>query len=204
MSEKDELFETELLMKSYNLSLDFKILNLQKKVSLFHEIWFDGLRRNTYFMGGIPMSFQFLSFDLLTGEDLNLQIDEKVPSDEEKGWVPAYKYHMILPGTQTVVGVIDLRIGYQESLYYGGNIGYTVYEDYRGHHFAGKACLLLKQVAIAHNMKKLIITCNPENIPSRKTCEYVGAQFIEIVDLPPYNDMYQRGERQVCIYQWDY
>jgi predicted acetyltransferase len=158
----------------------------------------------TFLREGFPMDFQFLNFDHLYGEELELQIEEKVPADEVKGWVPAYKYQMIWPGTQTVVGVIDLRIGYQESLYYGGNIGYTVYEGYRGQHFAGKACRLLKQVAMAHRMNKLIITCNPENIPSRKTCEYVGAQLIEIVDLPPHNDMYQRGERQVCVYQWDF
>ena len=150
------------------------------------------------------MGFRFLDFDTLSGRGISLELSEKVPGDEEKGWVPAYKYHMVLPGTETIVGEIDLRIGYQESLYYGGHIGYTVYEGYRGHHFAGKACLLIKQVALAHGMKKLIITCNPENIPSRKTCEYVGAKLVEIVDLPPHNDMYKRGERQVCIYQWEY
>ncbi|MNY80412.1 hypothetical protein D3C86_2214330 [compost metagenome] len=51
-------------------------------------------------------------------------------------------------------------------------------------------------------MEKIIITCNPDNEPSRKTCEYIGANLIEIVDLPPHDDMYQEGERQKCIYEW--
>jgi tagatose 1,6-diphosphate aldolase len=57
-------------------------------------------------------------------------------------------------------------------------------------------------VAQAHEMEKLIITCNPDNIASRKTCEYVGANLLEIVDVPEYNDMYQRGEKEKCIYEW--
>lgn len=148
------------------------------------------------------MSFQFLEFNRLSGRDIDLIIDEKVPADEAKSWVPAYKYNIVLHDTTTIVGNIDLRIGYQESLYYGGHIGYTVFEEYRGNHFAGKACFLLKQVASVHGMRKVFITCNPDNYPSRKTCEYVGAVLREIVNLPPDNDMFQRGERQKCIYEW--
>lgn len=51
-------------------------------------------------------------------------------------------------------------------------------------------------------MENIIITCNPDNIPSKKTCEYVGAKLNAIVDLPPHNDMYIEGERQKCIYEW--
>jgi tagatose 1,6-diphosphate aldolase len=52
-------------------------------------------------------------------------------------------------------------------------------------------------------MKKVIISCNPNNIPSRRTCEKVGASLKNIVDLPTDNDLYQRGERQTCIYEWE-
>lgn len=51
-------------------------------------------------------------------------------------------------------------------------------------------------------MNTLIITCNPDNFPSRKTCEKTGLKLKEIVDLPIYNEMYQDGERQKCIYEW--
>ena len=51
-------------------------------------------------------------------------------------------------------------------------------------------------------MNKLIITCNPENYPSRKTCEKAGLKLKDIVELPPYNDLYLDGERQECIYEW--
>jgi hypothetical protein len=42
----------------------------------------------------------------------------------------------------------------------------------------------------------LWITCNPDNWPSRKTCEYLGATLVEVVDLPKESALYQRGERQ--------
>lgn len=148
------------------------------------------------------MGVHFKSFDRVRGKEIDLLINEWDPGDLEKGWVPAYKYGIVRAGTEQQLGTIDFRVGYQESLYYGGHIGYSVDEAFRGRHFAGKACLLLRQVALAHEMTKIYITCNPENFPSRKTCEYVGAKLREVVDLPKYNDMYQRGERKVCVYEW--
>jgi predicted acetyltransferase len=85
---------------------------------------------------------------------------------------------------------------------YGGQIGYGVHESFRGNHYAAKACLLLKSVAKQYGMDVLWITCNPDNWPSRKTCESIGATLVEIVNVPENNDMYQRGEKQKCRYRW--
>jgi len=52
-------------------------------------------------------------------------------------------------------------------------------------------------------MEYMFITCNPDNIPSRRTCEKLGLLLQEIVDLPEDNDMYKEGERQKCIYYWE-
>jgi predicted acetyltransferase len=46
------------------------------------------------------------------------------------------------------------------------------------------------------------ITCNPENVASRRTCELAGGQLIDIVDLPPETDMFKEGERQKCRYRF--
>ena len=97
--------------------------------------------------------------------------------------------------------IISIRIGYNDSLYYVGHIGYEIKESYRGNNYASKACKIIKQVAIAHGMDSLIITCIPDNVPSRKTCDKAGLKLIEIVDLPPYNEMYQNGI-QMCRYKW--
>ena len=149
------------------------------------------------------MTFRFLDdFDYIPGYEVALLIDRHVPADPAKGWVPAYKYHVVLHDSSTIVGRIDLRIGDQESLYYAGHIGFGIHEAYRGRHFAAKACQLLKPLALAHEMTPLSITCSPTNEPSRKTCEYIGATLKSIVTLPAHHGLFQCGERQVYVYEW--
>lgn len=50
-------------------------------------------------------------------------------------------------------------------------------------------------------MKELWMTCSPDNLASRCTCELLGAVFVETVDLPEDIDMYREGERQKCRYR---
>ncbi|WP_313584018.1 GNAT family N-acetyltransferase [Lacrimispora sp.] len=146
--------------------------------------------------------FEFKDFDYLTDGEIDLKIEEKAPPNDEKGYVPAYKYKITLHKSDDSIGAIDIRFGNNENLYYGGHIGYMIKEGYRGNSYASKACKIIKNVAIAHGMNRLIITCNPDNFPSRKTCEKAGLKLKEIVNLPPYNEMYESGERQKCIYEW--
>jgi len=141
----------------------------------------------------------FLDTDFLKSDELFLKLDHTVEGRED--WLPAYHFQICLPDGRQA-GECDLRVGHSEGVYYGGNIGYRVYEPYRGRHYAGKACLLLFGLARRHGLAYLYITCNPENIPSRKTCEYAGGVLEGIVDLPAGNDMYLRGERQKCIYKF--
>ncbi len=140
--------------------------------------------------------------DRLKGKKIYLELEKAVPGDAEKNWAPAYFFHICAPdGTR--MGGCDLRIGHNENLYYGGNIGYHILPEYRGHHYAAQACRLLFQLARRHHLEYVIITCNPDNLPSRKTCESLGGTLEEIADLPCYNDMYQNGERQKCIFRFD-
>ncbi|WP_238885497.1 GNAT family N-acetyltransferase [Clostridium sp. YIM B02551] len=136
--------------------------------------------------------FEFKNFDYLTDGEIDLIIENKIPANEEKGYVPTYKYIITLHNSKYSIGKIDLRIGNNENSYYGGNIGYEIYEDYRGNGYASKACAIIKQVATSHGMNKLI-----------RTCEKAGLSLKEIVDLPSYNEMYQKGERQKCIFEWN-
>lgn len=147
--------------------------------------------------------FKFKDFDYLTDGVIDLKIKEKVSPNLEKGYVPTYKYIITQHGLDKSIGTINLRVGMSDHLYYVGNIGYGVDEPFRGNHYASRACHLIKDVALAHDMNKVIITCNPDNVPSRKTCEKVGLTLLEIVDIPPHINLYQLGERQKCIYEWN-
>lgn len=147
--------------------------------------------------------FAFKDFDYLTDGEIDLRISKKAEPNQEKGYVPAYIYNIVLYGKEEPIGVIDLRVGNNRNTYYGGNIGYAIDKQHRGNGYAAKACRVIKQVALAHGMQKIIITCNPDNIASRKTCDILGAVLVEIVDLPPGNEMYRLGARKKCRYEWD-
>ncbi len=145
----------------------------------------------------------FLDPGKLIDDDLELVLVKKVPANEKKGYFPMYEFDMVNTITGERMWEINLRIGYNENIQYGGHIGYGVDEKFRGHHYAARSVKLLFQLAKKHGLNPMLITCNPENIASRKACECAGGALIEILDLPEHNDQYQRGERQKCIYKFD-
>lgn len=143
----------------------------------------------------------FLDTAFLKNDEIQLLLEKTVDGDETRNWVPAYHFAISSP-SGAKMGKCDLRIGYNDNLYYGGHIGYTVFPEYRGNHYAGKACLLLFQLAQKHNMEYLYITCNPDNYASRKTCEFAGGKLLKIAELPEGNDMRDNGEFEKCIYKF--
>lgn len=144
----------------------------------------------------------FLNTDFLCDGEIRLALERTADGDPVKKWVPAYHFHICdMQGNK--MGKCDLRIGHNELLYYGGNIGYSVDEPYRGHHYAGKACKLLFELARRHELGYVIITCAPENVASYKTCEYAGGVLLETAELPPENNMRQEGKTHVRIYRFD-
>ena len=144
----------------------------------------------------------FLNTDHLNDGEIRLVLEKAALGDPEKGWVPAYHF-AICDLTGQKMGVCDLRLGHNEKLYYGGNIGYRVEAPYRGHHYAAKACELLFKLAGEHEMEYVIIICNLDNIPSKKTCEYLSGTLLEIAELPPDNDMREIGETHKCIFRFE-
>ena len=143
----------------------------------------------------------FFDTGFLHNDEIRLQLLKTTDEDPIRKWVPAYHF-AICRSDGTQMGLCDLRIGHNDNLYYGGNIGYEIYPEYRGHHYAGKACKLLFHLAKKHELEYVIITCNPENTASARTCEYAGGELLEIAELPPENDMREKGETHKCIYKF--
>jgi tagatose 1,6-diphosphate aldolase len=149
-------------------------------------------------------SFRFLDPGELRDDDIILQLVATQPADPMKGWVPYYVFHILSASTGRRAGEIHLRVGDTEHMrLYGGHVAYGIRPEYRGNHFAGRALRLLIPLARRHGLSELWITCNPENAASRRTCEFAGAELIEIVELPPHVDMYREGERHKCRYRLD-
>jgi tagatose 1,6-diphosphate aldolase len=144
----------------------------------------------------------FYDISDLKTKEICLQLEKTCEAQPEKKWLPAYYFDIcFLDGTK--IGKCDLRIGHNEKTYIGGNIGYSIDEPYRGHHYAAKACELLFKQARKHDLDYLIITCDPTNAASSKTCELAGGKFIEKTDIPEDNEMYAEGKREVFIYRFD-
>ena len=163
-----------------------------------------GVRFKTYRdqVRSIPDQPTFLDTGDLKSDELILKVERLTEAEPEKNWVPAYHFAICLPDG-TKAGICDLRIGHNDKLYVGGNIGYEIYEPYRGHHYAAKACELLFKQARKHNLDYVIITCVPTNDASARTCELAGGTYLETVDIPEDTEMYAEGKRQVKVYRFE-
>jgi tagatose 1,6-diphosphate aldolase len=141
----------------------------------------------------------------LIDEELELLLVETYAGNPEMGYAPAYKFKMTLQGRwRKEVGRVQLRLGNTERIVmYIGHFGYRVYPKYQGNRYAARSCNLLLPLARKHKLNPLWITCNPDNLPSRRTCEIIGAKMIEIIDLPEDIDLYLQGDRQKCRYRLD-
>jgi tagatose 1,6-diphosphate aldolase len=132
--------------------------------------------------------------------DLQLVLVEREPYNPVTGWVPTYRFEM--RSARKLAGGISLRIANTPRIvFYLGHIGYGVEPDFRGRHFAARGCRLLLPLAHAHGLSPLWITCNPDNLASRRTCELAGAALIDVVDVPRDDPLYLRGETQKCRYR---
>ena len=148
----------------------------------------------------MPHSFSFFSDLALTDGEIALQLAATDPSPPELGGVPTYRFAIVRCADRQEVGRCDLRVGFSESLYYAGNIGYSVAPAYRGNGYALKACRLLLELAKRHRMPQVVITCRPDNLPSRRICEKLGAVLRGVVSLPSGHPLYRDGDRQECRY----
>lgn len=131
--------------------------------------------------------------------DLELVLTAFHPADPARGFVPDYFFHMRHAETGAEMGHISLRVGdVPQLVLYSGHVGYGVHEAYRGNRYAERSCRLLLPFAARCGVRDLWITCNPDNIPSRRTLERLGGEMVEVVDVPPDNALHLRGDRQKC------
>ena len=136
----------------------------------------------------------------LHDDELKLVLRETKEAIPERKHVPAYCFDIaLLDGT--VVGNCSLKIWHTPVIWFAGNIGYEIYEPYRGHRYASKACRLLYPLAIRHNLDYLIITCNVSNAASERSIQLAGGMFIAEQDVPEDYEQYRKGSKRVRIYK---
>ena len=141
------------------------------------------IQKEIAYYNSLPCVFEgFLDLPPLSDGELTLACVEKQEAIPEKKYVPGYLFY-VCKGDEKI-GDVQLRIGYTDGLYYGGQVGYNIDAAYRGNGYAGRACRLLVPVAKAHGMQKLLITNNHTNTASMRVCEKLGANLLRVAALP--------------------
>jgi tagatose 1,6-diphosphate aldolase len=148
--------------------------------------------------------FAFADPGPLIDGDLSLVLVATEQQQPERVEVPTYRFAMRRARFNGDAGFINLRVGNTENIVlYRGHIGYGVEPEHRGHYFAARACTLLLPLARRHDLTPLWITCDPDNVASRKTCERIGATLVETIDVPEDAPAYRYGARRKCRYRLD-
>lgn len=113
--------------------------------------------------------------------------------------VPTVVYDVYDQAIDKIVGRIEYRHETGRDLTYYGNVGYLIYQKYRGQGYAYRACLALLEI-LDSSIETVYITCNPDNIASKKTIEKLGASYIGLVDVAVDHELYKYGEIQKEVY----
>lgn len=113
--------------------------------------------------------------------------------------VPTLVYDIYDQEIKETVGRIEYRHETGRDLIYYGNIGYLIYRKFRGNNYAYYACLKLIEI-LDPKIHEFYLTCNPDNIASKRTIEKLGALHVALVDVESDHELYRHGDIQKEVY----
>lgn len=124
------------------------------------------------------------------------------PPERELGFGNETVWRICQHDDRKEIGQISFRDGESVCVYYFGHIGYHIDPPWRGNGYAAKACRLILPAIRRSGLKTVVITCDPDNISSRKTCEKLGCRLERIVQVP--DRVFDRYDisRVKCRYIW--
>ena len=105
-----------------------------------------------------------------------------------EGLVPSSTYLGVREKDNYIVGMIDIRHYLNDFLkQFGGNIGYSVRKNERNKGYAKQMLKLALEKCKDLKMKKVLITCDEDNIASEKVILSAGAKFEDIRNVDGEN-----------------
>ena len=122
--------------------------------------------------------------------------------NRELGFGHEQIWKITLHNERNEIGQISYRDGESRCVYYYGHIGYHIDPPYRGKHYALRACRLIRGEIRMSGKTSAVITCDPDNPASRKTCERLGCLLEGETAVP--EDLQQKYEISAvkCRYIW--
>ena len=125
------------------------------------------------FAPGFGASQEFAGYVSL----LNAQADGKRLPD---GWVPSVTLFAFVEST--IVGRVQIRLRLNDFLHkIGGNIGYVVLPPFRRRGYAKAMLRQGLEIARTRGLRRILITCDEDNVGSIRTIEGAGGVLEDIV-----------------------
>ncbi len=114
--------------------------------------------------------------------------------------LPSYHYQILLAGEP--IGMIALRLGYDDMTMIHGHVGYSIQKEYQGHGYSYYAMDMIKNLAKEHGYAKLMVTCEPTNLRSIKIVLKSGGRLLFERHLVPSTHIYYvLGIKELNIYE---
>ena len=127
---------------------------------------------------------RFSSIEIWFEELKKRSCEDTVP----KGLVPSSTYLGVREKDNYIVGMIDIRHYLNEYLtQVGGNIGYSVRKTERNKGYAKQMFKLALEKCKGLKIKKVLITCDEDNIASEKVILSANAKFEDIRNVDGEN-----------------
>ncbi len=145
--------------------------------------------------------FHFLKPPKMRDGDLRLVLVKTYAGDAKRNIVSWYHFEMRRVGTEEIIGQANLRVGPERLLCYFSHIGYVVDPQFRGNHYAARSVRLLLPFAAVTGSKVVWITCKPDNMASRRTCELAGLKYVDTIRVPKEHPMYAEGFQYLRRYR---
>lgn len=127
-------------------------------------------------------NYTFGEYTTLSDDTIFLQLKAILPVNIEKQFLPRYLFNIVLNESGIVVGWLVLRGGLTDvSLQYGGHIGFAIEDKFQGNSYASRALALIRKFTNTIGLPQILLTCDDDNIASRKTIENAGGKLHKIV-----------------------
>lgn len=122
---------------------------------------------------------------MLWGEDIALCPREYYGYSRQIHCEHSLIFDIVQRSDARIVGEIALRVGDSAEQFYLGHIGYHIDPPFRGHAYAAQACKACEPLLAAFGQRSIVITTDPDNAPSVKTCQRLNCELECTVKVPP-------------------